>query len=114
MSARSSEAAQPSSAKVPPFSAEKLPFSSEKVLDALRQAQDDVERRGAAELQKAAVSQQATRRELEESRARNAELQRELDKATTQKNYVSDAFEASRKDQSHQCHYQYHKAALGS
>ena len=74
------------------------PATNERVLDVLRQAQDEVERKVSAELQRCSAAQQSTRRELEEARARATDLQRDLDKMTTQKNYVADAFEASRKE----------------
>ena len=43
-------------------------------------------------------SQSNMRREIEEARSKNVELQKDLDKMTTQKNYVSDAFENGRKE----------------
>ena len=38
------------------------------------------------------------KKELDEARAKNVELQKDLDKMTTQKSYVTDAFEAGRKE----------------
>ena len=70
----------------------------ESVLHALKLAHDDVEQRVARELEKAMGSQSNMRREIEEARAKNVELQKDLDKMTTQKNYVTDAFENSRKE----------------
>jgi len=71
---------------------------ADRLLDVLRLAHEDVERKMAAEMQKHSAAQQATRRELEEARSRNVELQKELEKMATQKNYVADAFETSRKE----------------
>ena len=73
---------------------------SDRLLYILRQAQDEVERKVSGELKRSSAAQQATRRELEEARSRAAELQRDLEKMTTQKNYVADAFENSRKEAS--------------
>ena len=75
-------------------------FSSDKLLKVLRHAQEEVERKVTAELQRTQQGQQALRRELEEARAKNLALQTDLDKMRLQKNYVSDAFEASRKETS--------------
>lgn len=67
-------------------------------MDALRRAHDDVERRVATELDRAMGSQEQLRRDLQDARDKNVELQKDLDKMTTQKNYVQDAFEAGRKE----------------
>lgn len=71
---------------------------SDRLLYVLRQAQDEVERKVTAELKKSSTAQETTRRELEEAKIRNAELQRDLEKMTTQKTYVADAFETARKE----------------
>ena len=68
------------------------------VLHALRVAHDDAEQRVAKELEKVMGSQSSMRREIDDARAKNIELQKEVDRLTTQKNYVSDAFENSRKE----------------
>lgn len=98
MSSSRSDAAHSKSSPPGSSKSDVLPASSERVLHVLRMAQDEVERKVAGELQRANSAQQATRRELEEARTRNAELQKELDKMVTQKNYVADAFETSRKE----------------
>ena len=67
------------------------------VLEVLRRANDDTEKLVATELEKALGAQAAARRELEDTRARCTGLQKDLDKMTTQKNYVTDAFENTRK-----------------
>ena len=72
--------------------------SAEKVLDVLRHAQDELEKRVSDELKKCGNTHLTTRRELEEARAENARLQKELDKLQTQQKYKADAFEASRKE----------------
>lgn len=71
---------------------------SDAVMDVLRRAHDDVERKVTHELDKAFGAQSQLKTELEQARARNLELQKELDKCNTQKNYVTDAFEAGRKE----------------
>lgn len=73
---------------------------AEKILEVLRRANDETEKIMAGELERALSVQAQMRRELEEARARNVELQKDLDKMTTQKNYVTDAFETSRKEAS--------------
>ena len=77
---------------------DRLGASTATVLNVLRTAQDELERKVAAELNRTNTAHQATRRELEEARAYANGLQRDLDKMTTQKNYVADAFENSRKE----------------
>ena len=71
--------------------------SAEKVLDVLRHAQDELEKRVSDELKKCGNTHLTTRRELEEARAENARLQKELDKLQTQQKYKH-ASEASRKE----------------
>ena len=65
---------------------------------ALKLAHDEVEARVAEELEKAYGTASAHRREMEEARAKIAELQKDLEKANTQKSYATDAFENSRKE----------------
>lgn len=67
-------------------------------MNALRMAQDEVEQKMAKELSKALQSQGSTTRLLEEARARCAELQKDLEKMTQSKIYITDAFETSRKE----------------
>lgn len=71
---------------------------AEVVLDSVRRAHDEVERRIASELERAFSCHAAMKKELDEARAKNVELQKDLDKMTTQKSYVTDAFEAGRKE----------------
>ena len=73
-------------------------MADERVLDVLRKAHDEVERRVAGELSKALGAASTARRELDDARNRVAELQKEVERLATQKNYVSDAFESSRKE----------------
>ena len=68
------------------------------VLHALKLAHDDAEQRVARELQRASAYHSTMRIEIDEARAKIIELQKDLDKANTQKNYVTDAFESSRKE----------------
>lgn len=75
-------------------------MSAERILDVMRRANDDLERKMTAELEKALGAQSAVQRELAELRTKNAELQRDLEQATQQKSYVTDAFENSRKEAS--------------
>ena len=72
--------------------------ASDRLQDVLRLAHAEVERKVASEIMKVVHAQDTSKRELEEARARVTELQVEIDKLKTQKNYVSNAFEAQRKD----------------
>ena len=73
-------------------------FSAERILDVLRHAQDEVERKVTAALHNQSSAARDMKRALEEANARCGELQKEIDRLTTQKNYVADAFENSRKE----------------
>ena len=68
------------------------------MIEILRHAQDEVERKVAAELRRNNTAQENREKQCSLLQAKNLELQKDLDKMTTQKNYVSDAFEASRKE----------------
>ena len=57
-------------------------MSAERILDVMRRANDDLERKMTAELDKALGAQSAVQRELAELRTKNAELQRDLEQAT--------------------------------
>jgi chromosome segregation ATPase len=80
------------------FDAVRHPPMAEKLLEVLRRANDETERAVTKELERVMGAQSTHRRELEESRAKCAELQKDLERATQQKSYVTDAFENSRKE----------------
>ena len=75
-------------------------MSAERLLGMMRSANEDLLKKMASELEKALGAQAAVQREISELRTKTAELQRDLEQATQQKSYVTDAFENSRKEAS--------------
>ena len=71
---------------------------SNRVLQALRSAHDAVEQTVANEIAKAFGNSSQQKAQLDEARGQIIALQKDLEKMTQQKNYVADAFEASRKE----------------
>ena len=98
MSARSDGASR----SAPP-SAKHQTAADDRLLNVLRLAHDEVERKVATELQRSSAAQQTIRSELEQAQARNVELQKELEGQQAQRARAEPRAAPSRRSGTSRC-----------